>query len=73
MGLFVGCCEWVLGSLGCLGVLGGFQGFEVGLCDMDKKYISRFFDFFFDFDFNHDFVQIESQIKKIVLLRKSFN
>ncbi len=22
---------------------------------MDKKYISRFFDFFFDFDFNHDF------------------
>ncbi len=29
--------------------------FEVGLCDMDKKYISRFFDFFFDFDFNHDF------------------
>ncbi len=30
-------------------------GWEVGLCDMDKKYISRFFDFFFDFDFNHDF------------------
>ncbi len=29
LGLFVGCCEWVLGSLGCLGVLGGFQGFEV--------------------------------------------
>ncbi len=29
--------------------------FRVGLCDMDKKYISRFFDFFFDFDFNHDF------------------
>ncbi len=29
---------------------------RVGLCDMDKKYISRFFDFFFfDFDFNHDF------------------
>ncbi len=28
---------------------------EIGLCDMDKKYISRFFDFFFDFDFNHDF------------------
>ncbi len=28
---------------------------ELGLCDMDKKYISRFFDFFFDFDFNHDF------------------
>ncbi len=27
----------------------------LGLCDMDKKYISRFFDFFFDFDFNHDF------------------
>ncbi len=27
----------------------------VGLCDMDKKYISRFFDFFSDFDFNHDF------------------
>ncbi len=22
---------------------------------MDKKYISRFFDFFSDFDFNHDF------------------
>ncbi len=22
---------------------------------MDKKYISRFFNFFFDFDFNHDF------------------
>ncbi len=22
---------------------------------MDRKYISRFFDFFFDFDFNHDF------------------
>ncbi len=22
---------------------------------MDKKYISRFFEFFFDFDFNHDF------------------
>ncbi len=30
-------------------------GFGLGLCDMDKKYISRFFDFFFDFDFNHDF------------------
>ncbi len=28
---------------------------SLGLCDMDKKYISRFFDFFFDFDFNHDF------------------
>ncbi len=28
---------------------------RIGLCDMDKKYISRFFDFFFDFDFNHDF------------------
>ncbi len=28
---------------------------KLGLCDMDKKYISRFFDFFFDFDFNHDF------------------
>ncbi len=27
----------------------------LGLCDMDKKYISRFCDFFFDFDFNHDF------------------
>ncbi len=27
----------------------------LGLCDMDKKYISRFLDFFFDFDFNHDF------------------
>ncbi len=30
-------------------------GCAIGLCDMDKKYISRFFDFFFDFDFNHDF------------------
>ncbi len=30
-------------------------GSWIGLCDMDKKYISRFFDFFFDFDFNHDF------------------
>ncbi len=29
--------------------------FKLGLCDMDKKYISRFFDLFFDFDFNHDF------------------
>ncbi len=29
--------------------------FILGLCDMDKKYISRFFDFFFDFDFNHGF------------------
>ncbi len=28
---------------------------KLGLCDMDKKYISRFFFFFFDFDFNHDF------------------
>ncbi len=28
---------------------------KLGLCDMDKKYISRFFDIFFDFDFNHDF------------------
>ncbi len=28
---------------------------HLGLCDMDKKYISRFFDFFSDFDFNHDF------------------
>ncbi len=27
----------------------------LGLCDMDKKYISRFLDFFLDFDFNHDF------------------
>ncbi len=32
-----------------------FCVFELGLCDMDKKYISRFFYFFFDFDFNHDF------------------
>ncbi len=31
------------------------SNFRVGLCDMDKKYISRFLDFFFDFDFNHDF------------------
>ncbi len=31
------------------------MSFTVGLCDMDKKYISRFFNFFFDFDFNHDF------------------
>ncbi len=29
--------------------------FVLGLCDMDKKYISRFLDFFSDFDFNHDF------------------
>ncbi len=29
--------------------------YRVGLCDMDKNYISRFFYFFFDFDFNHDF------------------
>ncbi len=29
--------------------------YKLGLCDMDKKYISRYFDFFFDFDFNHDF------------------
>ncbi len=28
---------------------------ELGLCDMDKKYISRFFDFFFDFDFKSRF------------------
>ena len=27
----------------------------VGLCDMDKKNLSRFFDQFCDFDFNHDF------------------
>ncbi len=26
-------------------------GCGVGLCDMDKKYISRFFDFFFRFRF----------------------
>ncbi len=32
-----------------------FLSWLIGLCDMDKKYISRFFDFFFDFDFNHDF------------------
>ncbi len=30
-------------------------GSVLGLCDMDKKYISRFLDFFSDFDFNHDF------------------
>ncbi len=28
---------------------------SVGLCDMDKKKLSRFFEFFFDFDLNHDF------------------
>ncbi len=32
-----------------------FTNSQLGLCDMDKKYISRFFDFFSDFDFNHDF------------------
>ncbi len=31
------------------------EAFKLGLCDMDKKYISRFFNFFIDFDFNHDF------------------
>ncbi len=37
------------------GVISAGQMCVVGLCDMDKKYISRFFDFFSDFDFNHDF------------------
>ncbi len=31
------------------------EAFKLGLCDMDKKYISWFFYFFIDFDFNHDF------------------
>ncbi len=29
--------------------------YRIGLCDVDKKNLSGFFDFFFDFDFNHDF------------------
>ncbi len=33
--------------------------YKLGLCDMDKKYISRYFDFFFDFDFNHDLTQTD--------------
>ncbi len=45
--------EWVLG---------------VGLCDMDKKYISRFFDFFFDFDFNHDFDTNRHALSHILLV-----
>ncbi len=27
----------------------------LGLCDLDKKKLSRFLDFVFDFDLNHDF------------------
>ncbi len=40
----------------------------LGLCDMDKKYISRFFDFFFDFDFNHDFDTNRHALSHILLV-----
>ncbi len=29
--------------------------YVIGLCDMDQKKLSRFFEKKFDFDFNHDF------------------
>ncbi len=35
---------------------------------MDKKYISRFFDFFFDFDFNHDFDTNRHALSLILLV-----
>ncbi len=35
---------------------------------MDKKYISRFFDFFFDFDFNHDFDTNRHALSHILLV-----
>ncbi len=35
---------------------------------MDKKYISRFFDFFFDFDFNHDFDTNRHALSHILFL-----
>ncbi len=41
---------------------------RIGLCDMDKKYISRFLDFFFDFDFNHDFDKQTCFILHILLV-----
>ncbi len=41
---------------------------QVGLCDMDKKYISRFFDIFFDFDFNHDFDTNRHALSHILLV-----
>ncbi len=40
----------------------------LGLCDMDKKYISRFFYFFFDFDFNHDFDTNRHALSHILLV-----
>ncbi len=40
----------------------------LGLCDMDKKYISRFFFFFFDFDFNHDFDTNRHALSHILFL-----
>ncbi len=53
-------CSWCVVSASTwltlwLSLLSTCSWCVVGLCDMDKKYISRFFDFFFDFDFNHDF------------------
>ncbi len=42
--------------------------YVLGLCDMDKKYISRFFDFFFDFDFNHDFDTNRHALSHILLV-----
>ncbi len=35
---------------------------------MDKKYISRFFDFFSDFDFNHDFDTNRHALSHILLV-----
>ncbi len=40
----------------------------LGLCDMDQKYISRFFYFFFDFDFNHDFDTNRHALSHILLV-----
>ncbi len=45
-----------------------YYDLQLGLCDMDKKYKSRFFDFFFDFDFNHDFDTNRHALSHILLV-----
>ncbi len=42
-------------SLSCVCVCINIYTHTLGLCNMDKKNLSRFLDFLFHFDFNHDF------------------
>ncbi len=47
--------HWLPIAAQCIKFKALMFAYRIGLCNVDKKKLSRFLDFFFDFDFNHDF------------------